>query len=104
MISVQKLLKSFSLGTVLGLLCFAVFYYLFSHSILDYDVSDGYGHGPDYGGLEWRSAFFSGIWKQSVFFGVLFGVASAGIVDYAFLRKKPNQTLEPTAPSGCGSA
>jgi hypothetical protein len=88
MISAKNILKSVSLGTVLGLLCFATFYYLYSHSILDYDISDGHGHGPDYGSVEWRGAFFPGILKQSAFFGVLFGVASGGIAAYAISKKK----------------
>ena len=49
-------------------------HHLFSRHPLSIDVSDGRGHGPDYGTGEWKSSVDSIIHSRSVIAGVAVGL------------------------------
>jgi len=87
---------SLLIGILSGVLTGLLFYVLYRHGILDYDVSDGHGHGPDYGGAEWRGAFLPGIRRQSIFLGVFSCLLSTLFSAWLLMKKRPKPAPGPS--------
>ena len=61
---------------------------LYAFGIVNYSASDGAGHGPDHGTVEWESGRQSSIWTRSVIVGFAIAVP-VGII--CAWRKKQNE-------------
>lgn len=73
----RLLILFFSL--ILGAITNYTLHSLYSSGHLPIDVSDGDGHGPDYGTAEWQSAARGSIRFHAIAGGVLIGVITFGL-------------------------
>lgn len=59
---------------------YVTLHHLYASGHLAIDVSDGQGHGPDHGGLEWQGAVRSAIPFRSALGGAAVGAVAFAVV------------------------
>jgi len=86
----RRLVISLVVAASFTVLTYLSLHYLYTTERIRFDVGDSQGHGPDYGGAEWRGAVRAGIPKRCLFYGSLAGVLAFSVT---FRSLRPHEPV-----------